>query len=107
MTDSPAQPPINPNDPPSAPPADPPEKAVGTRDGVQRTRALTGLFVVVMGDLTIVAAAIIGLVVLGADSQAVAILTSAFTAISSITTAYFGIRAATNTAQSSIAARQE
>ncbi|MEO3778738.1 hypothetical protein ABGB16_18175 [Micromonospora sp. B11E3] len=71
---------------------------------------MTGLLVVVLGDAAIVAASIIGLVSLDentADSQTVAILASAFTAITSITTAYFGIRAATNTAQSSISARQD
>jgi hypothetical protein len=81
-----------------------------TKHSVQRTRAITGLFVVVLGDAAIVGASIVGLFVLdssSADSQVVAVLASAFTAITSITTAYFGIRAATNTAQSSIDARHD
>jgi hypothetical protein len=71
---------------------------------VQKTRAWTGLFVVVGGDVAIALAAVLGIVVTsGAGSdQVVAILTSAFTAISSMTSAYFGIRAASNTAQSSV-----
>ncbi|MFG2053167.1 hypothetical protein ACGFI9_03965 [Micromonospora sp. NPDC048930] len=61
---------------------------------------------VVLGDAAIIAASIVGILALdaSADAQSVAILTSAFTAISTMTTAYFGIRAATNTAQSSITA---
>lgn len=84
-------------------------KSAETSDGVQRVRAFAGLLVVVLGDAAIIAAAIVGLVVLDATSanaQSVAILTSAFTAISTMTTAYFGIRAATNTAQSSISANR-
>jgi hypothetical protein len=43
----------------------------------------------------------------GADTaQLVAILTAAFTAVSTMTTAYFGIRAVTNTAQSAVNAAQ-
>jgi hypothetical protein len=54
--------------------------------------------------VTIAAAAILGITLTsGGNSDAlVAILTSAFTAISSMTSAYFGIRAASNTAQSSV-----
>ncbi|WP_328418416.1 hypothetical protein OG470_32450 [Micromonospora sp. NBC_00389] len=115
MTESSAQPPNQQNDQPSTSPGDQPEEVAQrnlaeTSDGVQRARAITGLLVVVMGDAVIAAAAIVGLVVLdssSANGQAVAILTSAFTAIGSITTAYFGIRAATNTAQSSISARRD
>ncbi|MEU9743403.1 hypothetical protein AB0E12_29895 [Micromonospora chersina] len=80
-----------------------------TPDNVQRARAVAGLLVVALGDLTIIAASIVGLVILdaaSANAQSVAILTSAFTAISTMTTAYFGIRAATNTAQSSISANR-
>ncbi|MGW0844571.1 hypothetical protein ACWD26_31435 [Streptomyces sp. NPDC002787] len=66
---------------------------------IQRIRAWAGILVVLLGDLTIMLAAIWG--VTGVDgSEAVAILTSAFTAISTMTTAYFGIRAATNATQS-------
>ncbi|MFI9310815.1 hypothetical protein [Streptomyces triculaminicus] len=66
--------------------------------GLQKTRAWAGLAVVVLGDAAITLAAIWG--VHSADgAAATAILTSAFTAVSTMTTAYFGIRAATNTAQ--------
>ncbi|WFB11194.1 hypothetical protein LRS74_32290 [Streptomyces sp. LX-29] len=74
-----------------------------TKDGaseyeVQRTRAWAGFLVVALGDLAIAVAAIWG--VDNVDSaQSVAILSSAFTAISTMTTAYFGIRAVTNAAQ--------
>jgi hypothetical protein len=74
-----------------------------TENAVQRTRAWTGLLVVVAGDTLIAAAAIFGVYRLGKDAaQTVAILSSAFTAIGTMTAAYFGIRAATNTAQSAV-----
>lgn|SRR5512147_2977719 len=107
MTESSAQPSTVSEDPPAA---STPQNVANTPDDVQRTRAITGMLVVVMGDAVIAVAAIFGLLVLDSSqesSQAVAILTSAFTAIGSITTAYFGIRAATNTAQSSITARRD
>ena len=76
-----------------------------TDNAVQRTRAWTGLIVVVGGDVAIAAAATWGIVKSGgsANAQLVSILTSAFTAISTMTTAYFGIRAASNMAQSAVA----
>ncbi|WP_186319190.1 hypothetical protein [Streptomyces sp. SAJ15] len=65
---------------------------------VQKTRAWAGFLVVALGDLAIAIAAVWG--VDNVDSaQSVAILSSAFTAISTMTTAYFGIRAVSNTAQ--------
>jgi hypothetical protein len=71
-----------------------------TENAVQRTRAWVGLLVVAGGDALIAGAAIYGVWRLGKDAgQTVAILTSAFTAISTMTAAYFGIRAAANTAQ--------
>jgi hypothetical protein len=74
---------------------------------VQRTRAWTGLYVVVGGDIVIGFGAIVAVVRMANDSgrQAamVSVLTSAFTAIATMTTAYFGIRSMSNTAQSSIA----
>jgi hypothetical protein len=82
----------------------------GAHDGsddtaVQRTRAWTGLGVVVFGDVAIAVAAVFGVVKAGGGTnaaQVVSILTSAFTAIGTMTTAYFGIRAASNTAQSAV-----
>jgi hypothetical protein len=77
--------------------------------GVERTRARVGLLVVVVGDVTIVVATVVGVLVIhgsAGGTAAVSILTSAFTAISTMTTAYFGIRAASNTAQRSIQGQQ-
>jgi hypothetical protein len=76
-----------------------------TDNDVQTTRAWTGLLVVILGDVAIAAAATWGIVKSGgtANAQLVSILTSAFTAISTMTTAYFGIRAASNMAQSTVA----
>ena len=77
-----------------------------TDQAVQRTRAFTGLWVVVGGDVAIAAAAVYGVVKSASGqnaTQIVAILTSAFTAIGTMTTAYFGIRAASNTAQAAVA----
>lgn len=72
---------------------------------VQRTRAWTGLWVIAIGDVAIVLAAIWGIVKTSdvsssGASPTVAILASAFTAVGTMTTAYFGIRSATNTAHS-------
>ncbi len=71
--------------------------------GLQKTRAWAGLLVVVLGDAAITIAAIWGVAGAGSAPTA-AVLTSAFTAVSTMTTAYFGIRAATNTAQAHTAA---
>jgi hypothetical protein len=73
---------------------------------IQKMRSMTGLLAVVVGDVAIAAGAILGLLLAsGSDGRAqivVSILGGAFTAIGTLTTAYFGIRAASNTAQSSI-----
>ena len=81
-------------------------RAGGTSDpGVERTRALTGLIAVVAGDVAIAVAAILGIVFATRGSvassalpQVVAILSSGFTAIGTMTTAYFGIKSMSNTA---------
>ncbi|WP_314246605.1 hypothetical protein [Streptomyces sp. DSM 40907] len=70
---------------------------------IQTTRAWAGLLVVLFGDIGIALAAILVALHLK-GSEAVAVLTSAFTAITAMTSAYFGIRAAANTAQSAVAA---
>jgi hypothetical protein len=71
---------------------------------VERTRSVTGLMAVVVGDVAIAVAAIIALYEVasskGTSEAVVSILTSAFTAIGTLTTAYFGIKAASNTASS-------
>lgn len=71
---------------------------------VQTTRAWTGLLVVLVGDIGIAVAAIWVAIDKASGAQAVAILTSAFSAITAMTSAYFGIRAATNSAQTAVAA---
>ncbi|WP_219671351.1 hypothetical protein, partial [Streptomyces bambusae] len=66
-----------------------------------RVRALTGLLVVLGGDAAIVLLAYWAAVRLGGLGQpaAIGVLTSAFTAVSTMTTAYLGIKAVSNTAQ--------
>jgi hypothetical protein len=70
-------------------------------------KAWTGMIVVIFGDVAIALAAVIGIAYVSthANSSAatVSIITSAFTAIGTMTTAYFGIRSMSNTAQTSIA----
>ncbi|KUN24542.1 hypothetical protein AQJ23_23280 [Streptomyces antibioticus] len=70
-------------------------------DGVELARARYGLLAVVSSNLAIVVVAVIGVWRLDGDqSVAVAILTAAFTAVSTMTTAYLGIKAVSNTAKS-------
>jgi hypothetical protein len=85
----------------------PTASAGGTSDrGVERVRAWTGLFAVVAGDVAIALAAILGITHFATGGtvnsqilpQIVAILSSAFTAIGTMTTAYFGIKSMANTA---------
>jgi hypothetical protein len=74
---------------------------------VERVRAVAGLLAVVAGDAAIAIAAMVGIIHFagsGTSAQVlpliVAILSSAFTAIGTMTTAYFGIKAMSNTAKS-------
>jgi hypothetical protein len=74
-----------------------------TDNSVQRTRAWTGMWVVIGGDAAIGVAAILALWKTSGSPNStptIAILTSAFTAISTMTTAYFGIKTMSNMAQS-------
>ena len=73
-----------------------------TANSVDRTRAWTGLWVVVAGDIGLTTAAVIGVLVTykSGGSAVAAILASAFTAIGTTTTAYFGIRTMSNATQS-------
>ena len=79
-----------------------------SEEAVDKTRAWTGLYVVVGGDIAIALAAIIALVKFAGTSAnasgavLASILSSAFAAISTMTTAYFGIRESASTAQRSI-----
>lgn len=91
------------NTPPTTSSRVPSRSANPTEQVVERTRAWTGMWVVVGGDVAIAVAAILGVVkfssTTASSSALVAILTSAFTAIGTMTTAYFGIRSSANTAQ--------
>ena len=79
-----------------------------SEEAVDKTRAWTGLFVVVGGDVAIAVAVVFALVKFAgttgnaATAVLASILSSAFAAIGTMTTAYFGIRASSNTAQRSI-----
>jgi hypothetical protein len=73
---------------------------------VEKVRAWAGLIAVVAGDAAIAIAAILGITHFAAGGtssqvlpQIVAILSGAFTAIGTMTTAYFGIKAMSNTAK--------
>jgi hypothetical protein len=83
------------------------QSAGGTADPrVEKIRAWTGLLAVVAGDVAIAIAAILGITHFASSGtsssqilpQIVAILSSAFTAIGTMTTAYFGIKSMANTA---------
>ncbi|MEY2247467.1 hypothetical protein AB8A21_31775 [Streptomyces sp. BF23-18] len=68
---------------------------------LEKDRARYGLIAVVMSNLAIVGVAIFGVWRLDGDQAViVGVLTSAFTAVSSMTTAYLGIKAISNTARS-------
>jgi len=69
---------------------------------VERSRTRAGAVVVVASNLAIATATALAIFKLGKD-QVTAILTAAFTAIGTITTAYLGIRAASSTAKSAVA----
>lgn len=91
---------------PSAPPDDIPvtdqevEGTNATKNSVERSRAWSGLWAVAVGDAAIAIAAAYGVYTTGSGPVISAILTSAFTAIATMTTAYFGIKSISNTAQS-------
>ncbi|MQY35666.1 hypothetical protein SRB17_36500 [Streptomyces sp. RB17] len=68
---------------------------------LEKVRARYGLLAVIVSNLAIVAVATVGVWRLDGDkSVIVGILTAAFTAMSSMTTAYLGIKAVANTAKS-------
>ena len=86
----------------------PPQDGGISEEAVDRTRAWTGLYVVIGGDVAIAAAAVVALfkfahTTVNASSAVLAsILSTAFATIGTMTTAYFGIRASSSTAQRSI-----
>ncbi|MFI1075691.1 hypothetical protein [Streptomyces puniciscabiei] len=68
---------------------------------LEKDRARYGLLAVVVSNLAIAGVAIFGVWRLDGDkSVIVGVLTAAFTAVSSMTTAYLGIKAVSNTAKS-------
>lgn len=70
-------------------------------DGLELARARYGLFAVLASNLAIAGVAVIGVWRLDGDKAViVGVLTAAFTAVSSMTTAYLGIKAVSNTARS-------
>jgi hypothetical protein len=75
-------------------------RAVGDVE-LEKDRARYGLLAVVISNLAIAGVAIFGVWRLNGDkSVIVGVLTAAFTAVSSVTTAYLGIKAVSNTARS-------
>ncbi|MFJ9244114.1 hypothetical protein [Streptomyces sp. NPDC101776] len=78
------------------------DEARGIRDtDLEKIRARYGLLAVVGSNLAITAVAIFGVWQLDGDRAViVGVLTSAFTAMAGLTTAYLGIKAVSNTAQS-------
>ncbi|MEU6670576.1 hypothetical protein [Streptomyces sp. NPDC046727] len=78
------------------------DEARAVRDTeLEKDRARYGLLAVVISNLAIAGVAIFGVWQLDGDKAViVGILTAAFTAVSSLTTAYLGIKAVSNTAKS-------
>ncbi|MFF3513875.1 hypothetical protein [Streptomyces sp. NPDC002573] len=75
-------------------------KAMGEVE-LEKDRARYGLLAVIISNLAIAGVAIFGVWRLDGDkSVIVGVLTAAFTAVSSMTTAYLGIKAVSNTARS-------
>lgn len=69
------------------------------KEAVERTRAWTGLIAVVMAILGVVGLAVGTAIVLGDEKSTIAITTAAFGVISTMVTAYLGIKATANTAK--------
>ncbi|MEU9990711.1 hypothetical protein AB0E10_28720 [Streptomyces sp. NPDC048045] len=68
---------------------------------LEKDRARYGLLAVVISNVAIAMVAIVGVWRLNGDKAViVGVLTAAFTAVSSMTTAYLGIKAVSNTAKS-------
>ncbi|MFF2362208.1 hypothetical protein ACFVU0_05725 [Streptomyces sp. NPDC058122] len=77
------------------------ETAAARDTELEKDRARYGLIAVVMSNLAIVGVAVFGVWRLDGDKAVVVgVLTAAFTAVSSMTTAYLGIKAISNTARS-------
>ncbi|MEU9368482.1 hypothetical protein AB0D78_33435 [Streptomyces avermitilis] len=73
----------------------------GEDSDLERARARYGLLAVVLSNLAIVVVTVVGVWQLHGDTSViVGVLTASFTAVSSMTTAYLGIKAVSNTAKS-------
>jgi hypothetical protein len=73
---------------------------------LEKDRARFGLLAVIISNLAIAGVAIFGVWRLNGDTSViVGVLTAAFTAVSSMTTAYLGIKAVSNTAKSMVQER--
>ncbi|SED22906.1 hypothetical protein SAMN04490357_4204 [Streptomyces misionensis] len=73
----------------------------GTEVELEQDKAKYGLLAVSVSNVAIVVVAVVGVWRLHGDTSViVGILTAAFTAVSSMTTAYLGIKAVSNTARS-------
>jgi arginine exporter protein ArgO len=87
------------------------KSASDNQAAVEKRRATMGLCAVLASDVAIAVAAIVGVLIIRNDSASstavVSVLSSAFTAVGTLTTAYFGIKASANTAKNSIASQQD
>ncbi|MFI0724170.1 hypothetical protein [Streptomyces sp. NPDC021224] len=83
-------------------------ESVRTADCVtEQVRTFGGMFAVIVADVAVVLTAAVVVTRATASEQTVAITTGAFTAVTSITTAYLGIKAVSNTAKNVIASHGE
>ncbi|MFD9270909.1 hypothetical protein ACFWB1_25970 [Streptomyces goshikiensis] len=80
-----------------------PAKQEQHRNVLEVVRSKTGYLAVIAGDLVLIGVAVLGAYKTDDPNQAVAVLTSSATAVTAITTSFFGIRAASNTAAKAIA----
>jgi hypothetical protein len=76
-------------------------------DSVELVKARTGLRAVIASDLAIIIATVVAITLGPESGELTPLLTSAFTAITAITTAYFGIKAVSNTAATAMRKRDE
>lgn len=78
----------------------------GDQELTEQLRSLGGAIVVITADAAVMIAAIVAATHVGTtSSNGISIMTGAFTAVTAVTTAYLGIKAASNTAQAVIRGR--
>jgi hypothetical protein len=84
------------------------KESTATADGLtEQVRTFGSMFAVIVADVAVILTAAVVVTQATASEQTVAITTGAFTAVTSITTAYLGIKAASNTAKNVIASHSE